>query len=163
MTAAACFIHSQLGLPPDCLSWDLGLWKLESIGPLVWGGGVTHFWVPCLQVSAPGTHCFQTVYSRPLDASAPSCCMLCLNSRNSSLGWAGEIHAVHCSPRRQGSHGPQIPAQGGASPRPYIDEVPFKSGLEIGQHSGLLEVSAKAWRGQTGPTFPSGQGLRQRG
>ena len=39
MTAAACFIHSQLGLPPDCLSWDLGLWKLESIGPLVWGWG----------------------------------------------------------------------------------------------------------------------------
>lgn len=30
--------------------------------------------------------------------------------------------------------------------RPYVDEVPFKSGLEVSQHGGLLEVSARRWR-----------------
>lgn len=44
----------------------------------------------------------------------------------------------------------------------YIDEVPFKSGLEVRQHSGLLEVSGRAGRGEiSGP--PSVQGFGQKG
>lgn len=59
MAAAACFIHSQVGPPPTASS---GTWVSGSFNPLDPWWGVTYFWVPCLQVSAPGTHYFQTLY-----------------------------------------------------------------------------------------------------
>lgn len=61
-------------------------------------------------------------------------------------------------PQEAGDGCLQTQAQGRARSRTYVDEVPFKSRLEVGQQGCLLEVSGRTRRGQSGPTVPLGAG-----
>lgn len=105
----------------------------------------------------------RTLNVRPLGSSR-----FCSNSRHSEVKpGATSLRPSRrlCfppGPRRQGvSCRPDLsPRQ--SHPKTHINEVPFKSGLEVGQHSGLLEVSGKAERRVVRGHFPLVQGLGQK-
>lgn len=103
-----------------------------------------------LVIGLPGTH---HSTRRTLKVRAPALVTASEGKpRATSLGPSRRRRCLPQGPRRQGVGCRPNLRPGQSHPTTHVNEVPFKSGLEVGQHSGLLEVSGKAGRRQSGST-----------